>query len=116
MFLGATAWYAQLGLARAAAAGGFLVVQMVLGRIDAGLLFCLAAGVQGTLVAAAGLMFGRLSWIDLAILAAVPLAARLPLPTRWPVWGQILLASLYTVACGGAVAAARFLAARGYPW
>ena len=84
-------------------------------RIDAGLVFCLAAGVQGALVAAAALMLGKLGWIELAILAAVPLAARLPLPTRWPVWGQAFLASLYTLACGGAAVASVYLANRGWP-
>jgi hypothetical protein len=107
---------AHLGIALGAAAGGFLVLQMLLGqRIDAGLVFCLAAGVQGALVAAAALTLGHLDWIALAILAAVPIAARIPLPTRWPVWGQTLLTSLYTLACGGAAAAAVYVASRGWP-
>ena len=108
--------FAHLGIALGAAAGGFLVLQMLLGqRIDAGLVFCLAAGVQGALVAAAALTLGRLDWIALAILAAVPIAARIPLPTRWPVWGQTLLASLYTFVCGGAAAATVQVASRGWP-
>ncbi len=108
---------AHLGIALGAASGGFLVLQMLLGqRIDAGLVFCLAAGVQGALIAAEALTLGRLGWIVLAILAAVPVAARIPLPTRWPVWGQTLLASLYTLACGGAAAATAYVASRGWPW
>jgi hypothetical protein len=107
--LGATAWYTQLGLALGAASGGFLLVQMFVGRIDAGLVFCLAAGVQGALVAAAALLLGSLGWTALVMLAAVPLAARLPLPMRWPVWAQAILASLYALACGGAAAAMRHL-------
>lgn len=113
--LGASAWYAQLGMALCMASGGFLLVQMIFGRIDAGLAFCLAAGVQGALLAAAALMLGNLGWTPLAILALVPLAARLPLPTRWPVWGQVVLASLYTGTCGGAAAASVVLASRGWP-
>lgn len=108
--MGASAWYTQLGLALGAASAGFLLVQLLIGRIDAGLVFSLAAGVQGALAAAAALLFGNLGWTALAILAAVPLAARLPLPMRWPVWAQVLLASLYTLACGGAAAAVRYLA------
>jgi hypothetical protein len=111
--MGATASFAQLGMALGAASGGFLLVQMILGqRIDAGLVFCLAAGVQGALVAAAALMLAKLGWVELAILAAVPLAARFPLPLHWPVWGQAILASLYTLACGGAAAAMAYLATR----
>jgi hypothetical protein len=109
--MGATASFAQLGMALGAACGGFLLVQMILGRrIDAGLVFCLAAGVQGALVAAAALVLASLGWIELAILAAVPLAARLPLPARWPVWGQSILASFYTLACGAAAVAVAYLA------
>jgi hypothetical protein len=108
--------FGYLGTALGAAAGGFLVLQTLLGRrIDAGLVFCLAAGVQGALVAAAGLTLGRLSWIALAILGAVPIVARIPLPTRWPVWGQTLLASLYTLACGGAATVTVYVASRGWP-
>ena len=113
--MGAAAPFPQLGMALGAGAGGFLLVQMMLGqRIDAGLVFCLAAGVQGALVATAALMLGNIGWVPLAILAAVPIAARLPLPARWAVWGQAVLASLYTVACGGAAAATVYLASRGW--
>jgi hypothetical protein len=111
--MGATASFAQLGMALGAASGGFLLVQMIFGqRIDAGLVFCLAAGVQGALIAAGALVLASVGWIELAILAAVPLAARLPLPLRWPVWGQAFLASLYTLACGGAAVAVAYLATR----
>lgn len=100
--------YLALGLG--AACAGFLLVQMLFNRrVDAGLVFCLAAGVQGALVAVAALMLGRFGWIELAILALVPLAVRLPLPPRWPVWAQVLLACLYTLACGGAAVAVRFV-------
>jgi hypothetical protein len=68
--------------------------------------------VQGALVAAAALMLASLRWIELAILAAVPIAARLPAPLGWPVWAQAILISLYTLACGGAAAAMAYLATR----
>lgn len=111
--MGATASYAQLGMALGAASGGFLLVQMLFGqRIDAGLVFCLAAGVQGALVAAGALLLANLGWAELAILAAVPLAARLPLPLSWPVWAQAFLASFYTLACGGAAVAVAYMATR----
>jgi len=34
---------------------------------------------------------------------------RLPVPPRWPVWAQVVLASLYALACGGAAVAVRFV-------
>ena len=107
--------FASLGMALGAASAGFLLVQMILGRIDAGLVFCLAAGVQGALVAAAARLQANLGWVELAILALVPLAARLPLPTRWPVWAQAILASFYTLSCGGAAVVSVYLANRRWP-
>ena len=105
-----------VAIALGAAAGGFLFTQMLLGqRIDAGLVFCLAAGVLASLVAAAALVLGRFGWLPLAILALVPLAARLPLPARWPVWGQSILASLYALLCGGAALFAARVQSRGWP-
>ena len=94
----------QFGLALGAASAGFLVMQMLIRRrIDAGLVFCLTAGVLASLVAAAALLNSRLRWIELAILAMVPLAARLPVPALW------------TVACGAAAAASAYVASRGWP-
>lgn len=111
--MAASASFGQLGMALGAASGGFLLVQMIFGRrIQAGLTFCLAAGVQGALVAAGALMLASLGWIELAILAAVPVAARLPLPARAPVWAQAFVASLYTLACGGGAVAVAYLATR----
>jgi hypothetical protein len=106
---------ARLGMALGAASAGFLLVQMMVGRIDAGLVFTLAVGVGAALFAAAELLAGRAGWTQLAVLAAVPLAARLPLPARWPVWGQALLASFYTALCGGAAAGMVYVEKRGWP-
>jgi hypothetical protein len=107
---------AKLALALGAASGGFLFLQMLLGqRIEAGLVLSLAAGVLGSLVAAGGHVHGTLGWIALALLALVPIAARLPVPARAPVWGQTLLACFYALACGGAAAATAYVASRGWP-
>lgn len=106
----------QFGLALGAASAGFLIAQMLLGRrIDAGLVFCLTAGVLASLVAAEALLYSRLRWIELAILALVPLAARLPVPERWPLSVQVFVASLYTLACGAAAAASAYVTNRGWP-
>jgi hypothetical protein len=111
--MAASASLGQLGMALGAASGGFLLVQMIFGRrIHAGLTFCLTAGVQGALVAAGALILASLGWTELAILAAVPLAARFPLPLRWPIWGQVFIACLYTLACAAAAVAVAYLATR----
>lgn len=108
--LAVSAVVSYLGMGLGAACAGFLLVQMLFNRrVDAGFVFCLAVGVQGALVAIAALMLGRFGWSELAILALVPVAVRLPLPPRWPVWAQVLLASFYTLACGGAALAVRYV-------
>ena len=66
-------------------------------------------------VAAAALVYGVFGWLPLAILALVPLAARLPLPARWPVWGQSILAAIYALLCGGAALLAARVQSRGWP-
>ena len=112
--MAASASLAQLGMALGAAAGGFLLVQMLFGRrIHAGLVFCLGAGVAAALVAAGARVLANLGWLELAILAAVPIAARLPAPQRAPVWAQALVVSVYTLACGAAAAAVAYWATRG---
>lgn len=111
--MAASASLAQYGMGLGAASGAFLLVQMIAGRrIDAGLTFCLTAGVLGALIAAAAAMLAGLRWVELAILAAVPIAAHLPLPARWPVWAQAVLASSYALVCGAAAAGVAYWATR----
>lgn len=101
------------GMALGSACGAFLLLQMLLGRrIDAGLAFALTAGVIAALLAGAAMMLASLGWIELALLALVPLAARIPVPPRWPVWAQALALSACTLACGAAAAGAAWLATR----
>jgi hypothetical protein len=101
------------GMALGAASGAFLLVQMILGRrIDAGLTYGLSTGVLGAYVAAAAMMLASLGWIELGLLALVPLAVRLPVPAKWPVWAQALVLSLCGAACGGAAAGAAWYATR----
>lgn len=113
--MAASASLAQYGMGLGAACGAFLLVQMIAGRrrIDAGLTYTLTAGAIGALVAAAALVLANLRWIELAILAAVPLAARFPAPQRWPVWARAIVISVYTLTCGAAAAAMAYLATRG---
>jgi hypothetical protein len=113
--MAASASLAQYGMGLGAACGAFLLVQMIAGqrRIDAGLAFTLTAGAIGALVAAAALVLAKLGWIELAILAAVPLAARIPAPQRWPAWARAFVVSFYTLACGGTAASMAYLATRG---
>jgi hypothetical protein len=100
--------YASYGFALGAGAGAFLLPQMITGRKSfAGATFILPAMLTGGLVAVGTMVLAKLPWYALLVLAAVPLAVRLPGPDRAPVWLQAVIFSLY----GFAVAAiACFLA------
>jgi len=109
----ASALLGLYGMGLGAASGAILLVQMVTGRrMHAGLTFALTFGALGALVAAAALLQANLGWTELALLALVPLAARLPAPGKWPVWGQAVLISSYTLACGAAASAVAWFAGR----
>jgi len=112
----ASALLGLYGMGLGAASGAVLLVQMVSGRrMHAGLTFALTFGALGALVAAAALVQANLGWTELAILALVPLAARIPVPEKWPVWGQSALISSYTLACAAAACIVAWLAGRGSP-
>lgn len=96
--LSASASFGQFGIALGAGAGGYLLIQMLLGRVLAGgATFALAAGVIGGLLAGASFLLAQLPWMALPLLALIPIAARAPLPGKAPVWGQAVLASIYAV-------------------
>jgi hypothetical protein len=88
---------ATLGLyamAFGTASSAFLLVQMLTGkRTFAGITFTLTAGLLAGLLGAATFYLAQLPWHALAVMAFVPLAARVPVPARWPVWGQVVAIS-----------------------
>lgn len=88
----------RYGFALGAASGGFLLAAAVFpGRVSAGAAFMLPVSVAGALVAAGAMFLSGLHWLALAVLALMPLAARLPLPRAAP-WLQAVCASIYTLA------------------
>jgi hypothetical protein len=101
--LAASASFGQYGMAVGAACGGLLLVQMIRGRsAAAGATLTVAVGTTLGLVAGGAFMLAELPWIALPVLALVPLAVRIPLPSGLPVWGEAVLASVL----GGIPAAA----------
>lgn len=111
--LAASALLGQYGLATGAASGGFLLAAMIFaGRVFAGAAFTLSVSVLGALVAAGAMFLAQLPWYALAVLALVPLAARLPLP-RAAAWLQAVCASFYTLAVAGGACFLAWHASRG---
>jgi hypothetical protein len=96
---GASATYGLFGIALAAGAGAFLLVQMVMGRTTAaGAVYAFPAALAAALLGAGAMLLAQLAWYALATLLLVPAAAFLPMPQRRPIWLQAVVVSLYTFA------------------
>jgi hypothetical protein len=94
------------GIALGAGAGAYLLPQMIGGKKNfAGATLTLTAMLPSSLLAAAAMVLAQLPWYSVLTLAAVPAAARLPVPQRAPVWLQALLCSLYSFVVAGVACA-----------
>ena len=97
--LGASAVLGFFGIALAAGTGGFLLVAMVRGKqVAGGTTLALSVSVISALIGVGALVLAKSPWWSLAVLALVPLAARLPVPDSAPAWLQAIIVSLYTLA------------------
>jgi hypothetical protein len=100
--LAASALLGLYAMALGTASSAFLLVQMLTGRKTfAGVTYTLTVGLLAGLLGAAALYLAQLPWYALAVMALVPLAARMPVPAKWPVWGQ----TVALCACALSVAA-----------
>lgn len=98
----ASATYGLYGIALGAGSGAFLLVQMLRGKIGAaGATFMLPTMLLAGLIAAGAMILAQLPWYSVLVLALVPVAARLPIPTGARVWQQASLLSLYTSTVAG---------------
>ncbi len=100
--LGASLTYGLYGMAVAAGAGAFLLVQMITGKkTHAGATFMLVAALVTALLAATAMILAQLPWYAVAALALVPVAASLPVNAGAPVWLQALLLSFFGLFVAG---------------
>lgn len=95
--LGATALYGQLGSAIAAAVGARLLLHLFGRPVSAGALMVVPLTLALALLGVGAMVYSKLPWYTLPLLALVPLLARMPLP-RAPVIVQLLLVVVVTVA------------------
>lgn len=110
--LGASASLGQIGLALAAAAGGYLLAQWVRGgALPAGRALTLPAGLVSALVALAAVVLARLPWTALPFVAAVPFAATIPVGDRLPAWLQVVVHGAIAATVGGGAIAVAWTAA-----
>lgn len=104
--LSASAALGSQGIALAAGAGAYLLPQMIRGRKSfAGATLTLPAMLTAGLLAAASMILAQLPWYSVLTLAAIPVAARLPVPQGAPVWLQAFQCSLYCFVVAGAACA-----------
>jgi len=104
--LSASATYGLYGIALAAGAGGFLLVQMIRGKtIAAGATITLPAMLTAGLVGAGAMILAKLPWYALLVIALVPVGALLPVPGKAPLWLQAVLVSVYCLLIGSVACA-----------
>lgn len=112
--LSASATLGLYAIAFGTASGAFLLVQMVTGkRTSAGITLTLTVGLLSGLLGAAGVYLAQLPWHTLAVLAAVPLAVRVPIPARWPVWAQAVALSTPAITVAAVACFLAWQASRG---
>jgi hypothetical protein len=114
--LAASATLGLYGMAFGTAASAFLLMQMVTGKRSlAGVTLTLTSGLLGGLLGIATVYLAELRWHSLAVLALVPLAVRVPVPSKWPVWAQVVITSLPALAVAAAACFLAWQASRGAP-
>ncbi len=88
------------GLALAAGAGAFLLIQIITNsHLAGGRSLTLPVALIAGLAACLAVLSTRLTWFALLPLAVVPLAARIPVSDRSAIWVQSLLLLAATLAC-----------------
>jgi hypothetical protein len=103
--LGASGLLGQFGLSLGAASGAYLLIQMISrAPLPCGRTFTLPltliAGLSGVLA----VMTADMPWYVLSVLGAIPLAAKIPVSAKYPLWLQAFLLSIVPMLCAaGAV-------------
>jgi len=86
--LGASALLGQFGIALGASAGALGILVTFMRKMALGSLTMLPAGVLLSLIGLSGHVYAKVPWYSLALLAWVPICARIPVSTQWPKWLQ----------------------------
>lgn len=101
VLLGASALLGELGLAIGAAAGALWILVTFTRKTELGSLAMLPAGVLSGLIGIGGHVYAKVPWYSLAVLALVPVCARVPLSSKWPRWLQALVSMMLASAPAG---------------
>jgi hypothetical protein len=97
---GGSALLGLFGMALGAAAGAYLLIQMITNaRLHCGRSFTLPLSLIAALSSGFAVLSSELPWYALLVLAVIPLLAKMPLPEKQPLWMQAILLSLVTLLC-----------------
>lgn len=94
--LGASALLGQMGLALGAAAGALGLLVSFGRKTEVGSLAMLPAGLVLGLIGIGGLVYAKVPWYSLGLLACVPVGAWVPVPKAWPRWLQAVVVLILT--------------------
>ena len=115
--LGASALLGQYAIAVAAGSGALLLLALIWSDLKFESALTYPAAVLCGLLGVTGVVTARLPWIALPVLACVPLAARMRVPSGWPRLLQALAwVAAGTVVAGIAVLAVWFLSKNSSPY
>jgi len=97
---GASALLGQYGLSLGAAAGAYLLIQILTNnQLPCGRSYTLPLSLIAGLTACVAVISAQLPWYVLPVLATIPLVATIPLPARAALWLQSILLSAATLCC-----------------
>jgi hypothetical protein len=102
---GASALLGQFSLAIGAAAGAYLLIQMLTNStLPCGRSYTLPLALITGLSGCLAVLTAQLPWYVLPVLAVIPVVAKIPLPAKQALWVQSVLLSVVTLVCAaGAV-------------
>jgi len=85
--IGASGLYGQLGMSLGAASGAFLLLQLISRRTeDAGLTFTMSSGIIAALLLPASIVYSKVPWIIMPLVALIPLMAMYSFIDEDSVW------------------------------
>jgi hypothetical protein len=99
--LGATALYGQLGGGIAAAVGARLLLHLLNKPVAAGSIMLVPLVTVSSLLGLGAVVYARLPWYILMVLALIPLMIRVPLPASMPRWLLTVLTGLVALVPAG---------------
>ena len=97
--IGASVLLGQLSIGLGVACGAILLVACFSNVTKVAYKYLAPVIILCVCIGVAGVIYAKVSWLTLLILAIIPLVARLPIPVAWPRLAQASLASLYVVLC-----------------